>query len=117
MTSTTRGGDGSGVGRCKTELYVVSLLRWVDVELPVEKEVHLVKAGAEHCLEDVPGILHPVDVTDFLAVVRRNWQLGDSQLLQDQLNDDLGIKMEIVRVLLKWDLRQSGSGVEAIPAV
>src|SRR5882762_1140207 len=44
MPAWTRGGDGSSVRRFVSELQIVGFLRRVDVELPVEKQIHLMEA-------------------------------------------------------------------------
>ena len=56
-------------------------------------------------------------MTDFVAVKRRDRQLGDAQFFQHELNDDFGIEMEIVRVLLERNLRQRRGRIEAIAGV
>ena len=44
---------------------------------------------AVHGAEDVLGVLHPVDVTDLIAVVGRNGNLRDAESLMIQFDDDL----------------------------
>ena len=51
----------------------------IDVELPIVKKVDAAEAGFDRRLEDVPRILHPVHVADFVAVKRRDRQFRDAQ--------------------------------------
>src|SRR5436305_1199781 len=86
----------------------------MNIELAIEKEIHLMQTNPRHRLENVPGIFESVDVTDLGTVIRRYRKLGDSQVLQHQLNDDFGVEVEIVGVSLKRNLGQRCGGIEAV---
>src|SRR5580704_6524010 len=86
----------------------------MNVELLIEEQVHLVQAHPSHSLEDVPRVLHPVHVAYLGSVIGRDGKLGDLQTLQDELNDDLGIKVKVVCISLEGNLRQSFGGIDPI---
>src|SRR5882724_4218646 len=109
MPAGTRCGDSSGVRGFVSELQIVGFLRRIDVELPVEKQIHLMTARAEHCSKNVCRVFQSIHVADFAAVKCRDRQLDDPQFLQHELNDDLGVEMEIVRVALKRNLNKRAS--------
>ena len=76
------GVDGHGVGGGEAELHVVGLLDGADVKLAVVEQVPLVEFGAQHRPEYVPGVFHPVDVTDLVAVISGDGELDDGYLRQ-----------------------------------
>ena len=78
------------------------------------KKVDAAEPGFDGRSENVPRVLHPVYVTDFVAVKRRNRQLGDAQLFEHELDDDLRVEMEIVRIFFERNLRQRRGRIEAI---
>src|SRR6266576_2068615 len=109
MLAWTRCGDGGCVRRFVSELQIVGFLRRVDVELPVEKQIYLMEARAEHCSKNVCRVFQSIHVADFVAIKRRDRELDDLQFFQHELNDDLGVEMEIVRVALKRNLKKRAS--------
>ena len=89
----------------------------VDVELPIVKKMDAAEAGFDRGFENVPRVFHPVHVADFVAVKRRDRQFRDAQFPEHELDDDLGVEMEIVRVFLERNLRQRGGRIEPVAGV
>ena len=56
-------------------------------------------------------------MTDLVAVVRRDGQFSDAQILEHELHDDLRIEMEIVSVFLEGNPRQRLGRVKTIARV
>ena len=98
----------------KAELEIVIQLRRIDVELRIVEKIDLAQARLGRGLEDIPRVTHPVDVADLVAVVGRDRQLRDAEFFQDELDDDLGIEMKILRVPLERNLRQRAGRVEPV---
>ncbi len=72
---------------------------------------------APHRPDHVPGILEPVHVADLVAVISRNRHFLDPVALVMQLDDDLGVEVEIIRHPREIDLPQRVQIVGAIAAV
>src|SRR2546423_14433015 len=87
------------------------------VEPPIVEQMNAAQPRLRRGFYDVPGVLHSVDVANLVAVEGRDRQLGDAQFFQDELNDDLGVEMKVVRVFLKRHLGERGGRVEAIAGV
>ena len=84
----------------------VAARRGLAVEAAVVEEPQPLGAGNEHRLRDIPGVLQAVHAADLVPVVG-----GDRQLLQpepgeEELDDDLGVEVEVVRVQRERDLAQ-----------
>ncbi len=77
-------------------------------------EAGLLHAVGDDVLGHVGGISEAVDVADLVAVVGGDGDLGDVQAGIVQLDDDLGVEVEPVRVALEGDLLQ---GVDRVGAV
>src|SRR5262245_33694698 len=98
----------------KAQFQVIGFLHRVEVKLSIEKEIHALQTHAQHRQENVPCVLHSVDVANLSPVVGRDRQLGDAQFLENELNDYLGVEMKVVRVLFKRYLGKGSSRVEPI---
>ena len=83
----------------------------------LDAEAHLAEPEPDYVDGDVAGVLHPVDVTDLIAVVRRDRHLGEALLLAEQTQDDLGVEVEVVRVGLEVEVGEGVDPVGAVPAV
>ncbi len=70
-------------------------------------EPHLVRPVPQDVLGDVLGVLHAVDVADLVAVVGGDRDLRDPEPCLVQLDDDLGVEVEAVDVVVE---RQLGEG-------
>ena len=101
----------------KAELYVISQLDLAHVELPIVEHVFLVEFGAQHRFENIPRILQPVDVADFVAVKSGDRDFHNPHPGEVQLHDDVGVEMEIVRVPLEGNLRERLHGIQPVAAV
>ena len=75
------------------------------------------KLRAQHRLEDVPRVLQPVHVADFVAVKSRDRDFEDAHPGKVQLHDDIRVEMEVVRVALEWNPRERLHGVKPVAAV
>src|SRR5687767_5581035 len=89
----------------------------IDVKLPIVKEMDAAQPSFHRGFEYVPRVFHPIHVADFVAVESRDRQFRDAQFSENKLDDDLGVEMEIVGVLLEWNLSQGRGGIEAITGV
>ena len=67
--------------------------------------------------QDVLGVPDAVDVADLVAVVRRDRHLDDPLPDVEQLDDDLGVEVEVVRVEREPDPPQRRHRVGAVAAV
>src|SRR6266436_5269820 len=86
----------------------------IHIELSIVKKMNAAKPRFDCGSYDLQCVLQSVHVTDFVAVKCRDRQLDDAQFFQHELNDDLGIKMEIVRVFFERNLSERRGGIEAI---
>ena len=89
----------------------------MNVEFPVEEQIGLMKLRPQHRLADVPRVFQSVHVTDLVAVVCRDGQFRDAQILEHELHDDLRVEMEVVGVFLEGNSRQRLGRIEAIAGV
>ncbi len=108
------GGECEGMRGRVIELEFVGAARGIHVELAVVKQVHLVDTGAEHRLENVPRVFDAIDAADLVAVVGGDGQFADAQPGQHELDDDLGVEMEIVGVALERNLFERVDRVEPV---
>ena len=88
--------DRGGMRGREAELEIVGQFHLPHVEFPIVEQIHLVALRPEHRFADVPRVLEPVHVTDFVAVKSGNRNLGDAQPGEVQLHDDVGIEVKIV---------------------
>ena len=66
---------------------------------------------------DVLGVDEPVHVADLVAVVRRDRRLDDRFPSRVELQDDLGVEVEAVGVLLERDVGKRVDAVAPVTAV
>ena len=102
-------------------------VRRVGVELPLVRatrerhlprpEAHLLGAIPQHLPRHVLGVLDAVHVADLVAVVRRDRNLLQPLPRLEQLQDDLRVEVEAVRVLVERDRAERVDAVGAVPAV
>src|SRR5205814_9008270 len=88
-----------------------------DVELPIVKKTDAAPAGFDRGFENVPRILNPVHVADFVAIERRDRQFCDAQFPEHKLDDDLSVEMELVRIFLERNLPQSSGRIKPVTGV
>src|SRR5207244_2599314 len=93
-----------------------TLLR-LHVELTGVEKAHLLKACLRDGLDHVPAVLHSIHVTDLVAVIGRDGKLKDPLPGQNELDDDLGVEVEIVRVELERDPSQRIGRVDPVAGV
>ncbi len=89
----------------------------VHVELRMMDEVHAVGPGAQHRSDAVERVGNALDVADLVAVVGGDRHLDDPHPLGEQLDDDLGIEVEVAGVVLERDLRERRHPVGPVPGV
>src|SRR2546430_17421480 len=95
----------------------MTVRRAVYGELAVVEDVELVKT-ARHCgQQHVLGVAESVHPTDFVSVVGRDRNFLDAGASQQQLDDDLRIEVEHVRVEQKRNATQCCDSVSAIAGV
>ena len=85
-----------------------------DVEVPLVEDSEVLGFGQERAFDDVPGVFEAVDVADLVAVIGGNGQFFDAQPGTEQLDDDLGVEVEIVGVGGERHLFQGFDGIEAV---
>ena len=73
----------------------------------------VVNDRAHHVL----GVLHAIHVADLVAVEGRNRHLFDAKAARLELNDDLRVEVEVVRVLLEGKMSERGHREGAIAGV
>src|SRR5438874_7153519 len=106
VSADPRRGDRRRVRGLVSQFQIVGLLRRIHIELAIEKQTELVETRPERRSENVSCVLETVYVANFVAVERRNGQFDDPHFFPQELNDDLGIELEIVRVFLERDLSE-----------
>jgi hypothetical protein len=111
------GAEGEGVAGAEAEFEVVGFFDCADVKLAVVEEVFAVHSGADHGFEAVPCVFEAVDVADFVAVVGGDGDFGDAEAGEVELDDDVGVEVEVVGVALEGDAFEGWDGVEAVAAV
>ena len=95
--SAQHGGDPT----VRAVLGRLELVLLVEGDPAAVAESGLLQAVGDDVLGDVLGISHAVDVADFISVVRGDRHLGDPHAGVVQLDDDLGIEVEPIGVLLE----------------
>ena len=102
---------------------VRAVLAGLELVLLVEGDATPVaEAGLLHpvghdILGDVGGIAHAVDIADLVAVVGGDGHLGDPHPRIVELDDDLGVEVEAVRVPLERELLEGGHRVGPVSGV
>ena len=117
MSAAARGIDRHGVGRGEPELEVVGFFRRRDIELAIEKQIHLMQPCPHHRFTNIEGVLQSVDVTDFVAVKGWNRQLENAEFFQNQLNDNLGVEVKGPAIAFERQLRERVGGIQAVAGV
>ena len=117
VSAAARGIDRHGVGRGEPELEVVGFFRRRDIELAIEKQIHLMQPCPHHRFTNIEGVLQSVDVTDFVAVKGWNRQLENAEFFQNQLNDNLGVEVKSPAIAFERQLRERVGGIQAIAGV
>ena len=85
-----------------------------EVEVVLIVDPHVVQPIEQRRSHDVASIPYPVDVADFVAVVRGYRDLLDSVAPGQELNDDLRVKMKAVGIELKGN---GGQGLHVVGPV
>ena len=85
--------------------------------LGVVLQAELVRLITKHRRHDVGRVLHSVDVADLVSVVRRYRKLFDAQACCMELDDDLGVEVEVVGVAVEGDLLERLGGVQPVAGV
>src|SRR5205823_3073595 len=88
-----------------------------DVELPLVENSQILRAGEQRRYDDVAGILHSVDVADFVAVVGGYRELSNPHARAHELNDDIGIELKSVCIAFKRNLLKRLHGIEPVSGV
>ncbi len=88
-----------------------------DVELALVQEAEVLRARLQRRARHVRGVLHAVDVADLVAVVRRDRHLADPLPGVEELDDDLGVEVEVVRVQVERDRAERLRRVHAVAGV
>ena len=78
-------------------------------------EPGLLQAVGHNVLGHVGGIAHAVHIADLIAVVRGDRHLGDPHAGVVQLDDDLGVEVEPIGVLLERDPLERFHRVGPVP--
>src|ERR1700730_18983717 len=100
--------------RSKAELQIVDFFHRLHIKSSIVKKVKTAEPRPNCRFKNIPGILEPIHVTDFVAVKCRDRHLDDAKFLQYQLNDDFGVEMEIVRIFLKRNLTECFRAIQSI---
>jgi hypothetical protein len=98
--------NGEGLRRRKPELVAVSNRSRLNIEPAIVKKLNAAEARLDGRSKDIPGVAQTIDVANLVSVKSWNRQFSNPELFEHKLNDDLGIEMEIARVLFERDLRQ-----------
>src|SRR5450631_3228491 len=77
-------------------------------------EARLVQSVPRDVGHDVSGVPHPLDVADLVAVVSRNRYLPNQLPGVVHLNDDLGVEVEPVGILLERNVLQRLDAVRPV---
>ena len=101
----------------RTVLAGLELVLLVEGDAAPVTEAGLLEPVGNHVLGDVGGVAHTVHVADLIAVVGGDGYLGDPHARIVQLDDDLGVEVEPVRVPLERELLEGGHRVGPVPRV
>ena len=96
---------------------VAALFEHPEVELRLEEQAGVREPHFGHGLDAVQPILDAVDTADLISVERRDGDLHDPSPGSDQLDEYLGVEMEIIGVQLERDLAKHVDLVGAVPRV
>ena len=100
--------DGEGVRTVEAEFGLVGRLAVVgigNIVLAVIEDPEILTAGGRCRLEDVPGVLDAVNVTNLVSVIGRNRQLDDAVFGAKELDDDFWNWMMILWnwMMISWN--------------
>ncbi len=82
--------------------------RRLAVEAAIVEEPHPLGARHQHRSHHVPRVLEAVHVADLVAVIGGDGQLLDAEAGEEELDDDLGVEVEVVGVEGEGDLLEGG---------
>ena len=85
-----------------------------DVVLPLVEDPRPMCGIAQRGQGHVPGVGQPVHPGDLVSVEGGNRQLDDARPGVEQLEDDLGVEVEVVGVQLQREVGQGRHSVEAV---
>src|SRR5262249_48162877 len=95
--------------------------RFVEDDLRMEpyvvKQVVLLQHESESRLDYVFGVAQSVHPTNLIAVVRWDVDLDEFRASFDELEEDLGVEMEIVGVQCEANARECPGGVSPVTCV
>src|SRR6185312_16407725 len=84
----------------------------------IVENAELLHARFERREHHVERISDAVDAADFVAVISRDRQLTDLALREKhELDDDLGVEMEVVRVPLEGNIAKRIDRIDAVAGV
>src|SRR5690242_19898167 len=84
------------------------------VELAVVKQARVLNARLEYSHNNIERVPETIHITDLIAVVGRDRQLPDRQSGGDQLDDDFGVEVKVIRIAVKGNRRQRLGGVTPV---
>jgi len=89
----------------------------IQIELGVMNQIDAVGPVSQYRRNAVEGVRKTIDTTQLVTVIGRDRHLDNPFPLGDELNNDLGVKVEIVRVVTKWQLGKRGRPIGTISGV
>src|SRR6185312_1893079 len=106
--------EQDGVRRALTFLEVVLVARGNPA---VCAESHPIQAVGNNITDDRACVLHSIHVADLVAVIGRDRDLNDALTTIEELDDDLSVKIESVRVVHERKLREGRDVVCPVAAM
>src|SRR5580692_6438680 len=95
-----------GAGVCELRNVRLNIGRGA-IKLAVVKQARALKPRFESGRHYIECVLHPVYVTDLIAIVGWDRKFPDRQACYHQLDDDLGVEMKILRIAVERNCRES----------
>ena len=111
--------DHAGMRAVKIEFRRISLpvVYRSAIEAPIVEQIDSLKPGLQGGFDDVEAVLQSLNTADLVSIICRYRDLLDLLACNDQLNDQLCIKVEYVRIPVEWNIPECSHRIYTEPAV
>src|SRR5215475_2293187 len=88
-----------------------------NIEFWVVKDLELHEPVLHGCLDALPGVLHSIDMTNFVPIVSRNRDFGNAESGGLELHYDVSVEIESEAVACEGDLPERRRAIGTIAAM